>query len=263
MANIQTSGAISLTPPVRSNICIASPAYKSVYTGAYVESLFPLIVELRRRGIGLAFVQVDYADIVVARNYLISRFYFDYPACTHLLFLDNDMGFGSELIMDMLALNENVVGVILPKRKINLEKLHANGDKPFAEAYASACEFIGKPSPAGQQGRFVKTKRVGTGILLIKREAVATMIEKCPEINKRTKIRGALPSNLGGYVTPFDKMRVGDHELSEDFSFCHRWTELCGGTILASTSSPIKHVGELTIETKLADTWIAPQNEAP
>ena len=216
----------------------------------------------------------------MARNYLVSKFYFDYQSCTHLLFIDNDMGYDPTLIMDMLALDVGVSGVVYPKRKIDLQKLHASGSKPFQQAYAASCEFVGhipsmheKPSSIkviktvsgitinqtdqdNKRGPFIQAKRIGTGIMLIKRETIASMIEKCPEISGIKKPRNfKLFEKVGGYITPFNKVIVDGHELSEDFSFCHRWTEICGGGIMASTSSSIKHVGELTIDTKLSDTW--------
>lgn len=254
MATIQASGSIEVPFPKRHKVCIATPAYKSLYTGAYVESLFCLVDELRKQGIGLVFSHIDFADIVDARNYLISRFYFDHPSCSHLLFLDNDMGYDAKLILSMLELDTEVAGVIYPKRNINLEKLHAAGGKSFAEAYAKACEFIGPTLPE-KPGAFIKVKRIGAGILLIKRSAIATMIKMCPEISPTEKAKGKTFRHLSGFITPFKKVEESGIELSEDFSFCHRWTEQCGGTILASTSSPIKHVGEITIETKLSDSW--------
>ena len=257
MTNLQASGSIAIQVPKQRKICIATPAYKSLYTGAYVESLFQLVDEARKKGIGLAFAQVDIADIALARNYLVSRFYFDQPACTHLLFVDNDMGFPPELIMDMLAQDAGVVGVISPKRKIDLPKLHASSETPFHKAYAKACEFIGKKASPDERGPFIKVKQIGAGILLIKRETITTMLEKCPDISKSNKMKDFLFGKISRYITPFNKVQLNEVELSEDFSFCHRWTEQCGGTIMASTSSPIKHVGELTIETKFSDTWDA------
>jgi len=267
----------------RKTIFIASPAYKSLYASAYVESFFALTKEAQKRGIGLEFAHVDTADIVLSRNYLVSRFYFECPTASHLLFLDSDMGFPPSLIMKMLDLDSNVAGVIYPKRTINLEKLHSKAGVPFRKAYAESCEFVGllevwtkkfeielvggdketkvvQNNVRKQKAPFIKVKRVGTGVLLIKREAITKMIANCPEISKLNKPRGSkggMFDRLSNYITPFNKVVVDGHELSEDYSFCHRWTEQCGGTIMASTSSPIKHVGELTIETKFSDTWDA------
>lgn len=255
MTTPKATRSISVQLPRPRKILIASPAYKSLYTASYVLSLFNLVNEARNRSIATAFAQVDFADIVSSRNYLASQFYFDFRSCSHLLFLDNDMGYSASLIMDMLELNVDVSGVIYPKRQINLEKLHASGSKPFRQAYAESCEFIGQTNLPNQRGTFIKVKRIGTGILLIKRETIAKMIERCPEISKTKLRKESIFGKLGGYITPFNKVEVNGEELSEDFSFCHRWTEQCGGTIMASTSSPIKHVGEMTIETKLSDTW--------
>lgn len=255
MSVLQASGSFAIKSPKRDKICIATPAYKSLYTGAYVVSLFGLIEEARKNGIGLAFSQVDFADIVDARNYLVSRFYFDHPTCSHLLFLDNDMGYEASLIMEMLAQDAGLVGVISPKRSVDLQQLHAASGSPFKVAYAKACQFIGKAGLGKEKKPFISAKALGAGILLIKRETITTMIKMCPDISRPDKARPPIFKHLGGYITPFNKVSVDGQELSEDYSFCHRWTEQCGGAILASTSSPIRHVGELTVETKFSDTW--------
>lgn len=276
----QISAKRTFKLPHEKKVFVATPAYKSIYTSTYVVSLFSLINEAQKKRVGLTFSEIDTADIVMSRNYLVSLFYFNFPDSTHLLFLDSDMGYSPSLIMQMLELDANVSGVIYPKRVVNLEKLHANGSRPFLEAYANACEFVGQTdvhkkivldvNVAGKEFKhtqihsanpkrsFINAKKVGTGILLIKREAITKMIEQCPDISKAKKprgLKGGLFEKLRGYITPFNKIIVNDYELSEDYSFCHRWTEQCGGIIMANISSPIKHVGEITVETKFSDTW--------
>jgi len=93
-------------------------------------------------------------------------------------------------------------------------------------------------------------------VLLISRAAVAKMIEGCPEIvdTQRYK-RYPFADKLAGFIMPFNQIDLGDRELSEDLSFCHRWRKACGGKIYGSTASPIKHVGENTVISKLADSW--------
>lgn len=256
MANQTLTGTLFTNNAPLTKVCIATPAYRSSYAGAYVESLFGLTSEAPKHRVALCFSTIDYADVVTARNYLISRFYFNRTDCSHLLFLDSDMGFEAKLIFDMLALKQDVVGAIYPRRTVDLRKLHAKGNQPFEQAYAQACDFIGTPVGTPSKEPFIEVSGLGAGVLLISRAAVAKMIEGCPDIvdTQRYK-RYPFADKLAGFIMPFNKIDLGDRELSEDLSFCHRWRKACGGKIYGSTASPIKHVGENTVISKLADSW--------
>lgn len=257
------SGVINLNqgreqqPPLNVKVNIATPAYGSTYSGLYVRSLFDLMNTAPREGVQFSLSDIDYADVVMARNYLISNFYFNKPECSHLLFLDDDMGFDASLIYQMLRLNQPLVGTLYPKRQLDLRKLHAAHALPFEQAYAQACEFVGsgtstQMSAAGDG--FTEVKRCGTGVMLISRQCIDTMIRMCPAIvdDKRYK-KQPFGKRFTSFITPFNKIELEDSELSEDYSFCYRWTEFCQGKIYAATARRIRHMGQLVVETSYAD----------
>ncbi|MDO9525603.1 MAG: hypothetical protein Q7J57_08695 [Gemmobacter sp.] len=241
-------GQSSAKPAVQINI--ATPAYRSTYAGVYMTSIFDLLGR-KPANVGFSFSSVDYADIVMSRNYLISNFYYHKPDCDYLLFLDNDMGFKAELIAQMLALNQDVVGVIYPKRTLDLRQLQTSAGQDYDAAYAKACSFIGTPLPGHPiLNGFAQVDRIGTGILLISRKAIDRMITTLPEIVDGDQIKGTpFASKFENFLTPFNKVVENGRELSEDFSFCHRWVKGCGGSIYANVNQPVKHVAEIVIET--------------
>lgn len=254
-ARVQTTIRGSLAPPsgVR-NIFIATPSYGATFCGDYVRSLFMLLRSKQKVPTNFVFHYFDYADVVVARNYLISDFYFNHPASTHLLFLDDDMGYDASLIAEMLDLNEPLVGTIYSKRKIDLRKLHAAGDKPFEQALAQAHDFIGdERKPMQRKSGFMSVVQCGTGIMLIARACIDEMLAKMPGLVDETRFkRMPFADRFRTFITPFDKIKTGDIELSEDFSFCRRWIE-CGGTIWAHPGANIRHVGNMTYGAKYTD----------
>jgi len=236
-------------------VYIATPAYGATFAGDYVRSLFMLLRSKRKLPTEFLFHYFDYADVVVARNYLVSDFYFNHPQCTHLLFLDDDMGFEASLVSDMLDLGEPLVGTIYPKRKLDLKKLHAAGDLPFEKALAKSLEFIGAESrPQMEKSGFISVAQCGTGIMLISRDCIDEMVEKLPDIvdAKRFK-RMPFAHRFTRFITPFDKIKTGEIELSEDFSFCLRWREGCGGTIWAKPDANIRHIGQMSFAGKYTD----------
>ena len=233
---------------------IATPAYGGSFSAPYLHSLFATLTDGKARDIGFSFATVDVADIVLARNYLLSKFYFHQPRCSHILFVDDDMGFEASLLFDMLALEQDVVGVISPRRKLDLRQLHASRETDFDKAYAEACSFIGKPVGPGPVPGFPEVKQCGTGILLISRQAITTMIGACPDIVDERRHRNIpLGKEFDRFLTPFSRITLADRELSEDLSFCHRWTEQCGGRIYASTAARVAHVGQLNVVSRYMD----------
>jgi hypothetical protein len=247
-------GTVTVPTAVR-RVYLATPAYGSTFSGEYVRSIFMLLRSKPKLSTEFLFYYFDYADVVTARNYLISDFYYHHPQCTHLLFVDDDMGFDASLIFEMLDLNEPVVGTIYTKRRVDLQKLHAAHDQPFETALARAMEFIGEERrPQERKGPFMSVERCGTGIMLISRACIDEMIRKLPDIvdTKRFKLM-PFGERFTTFLTPFDKVRTDAVELSEDFSFCRRWVSDCGGKIWAHPSSNIRHVGPMTFAAKYTD----------
>lgn len=255
------SGKIQLPPrrtdDKRPHIAIATPAYKGEFSTAYVRSLFMLLNAAPAMGLRFSFSEFDYADIVTSRNTLLSNFFYNMTNCSHLLFIDADMGFPSKLIGEMVALQEDVVGVVYPKRSIDLEKLHGLYADSYAKAYAKACRFIGSPKqPHPRNPGFRKVDSCGTGIMLISRECITLMLEHSPSIlDTRRFKRWGMPwaATFSSFLTPFNKIELEDREFSEDLSFCRRWTEDCSGAIYANITHDIEHVGITTIKTSQAN----------
>ena len=237
-------------PSIRHKVNLATPAYKGEYTSAYVRSLYSLLSATPSAKTRFSFSEVDYSDIVTSRNYLISNFYFNKTDCSHILFIDSDMGFPHQLIGDMLALNEEVVGVSYPKRTLHPSRLHALNNLPFQKAYAQSCDFIGiGKTPHPTNPAFRRADGCGTGILLISRSCINAMIEKCPDIvdNKRFR-QMPFAERFDSFITPFNKILLDDRELSEDLSFCQRWINHCDGKIYVNIAHEIEHVGSVTVK---------------
>ncbi len=236
-------------------INIATPAYKAEYHSSYVRSLYALLTKAPSMELQFSFSEIDYSDIVVSRNYLISNFFYNKEDCSHMLFIDADMGFPFQLIADMVGLGEGIVGVAYQKRTIDLKKLHTHSGLPFRQAYAQACDFIGKPSEAHPRNpAFRQADCCGTGIMLISRQAIQSLIERCPEVVDNTRFKKMPFGNIfDRFITPFSKINLDDRELSEDLSFCHRWTHHCYGKIFLNITHDIEHASSFTLSTCYSD----------
>lgn len=279
-----TSVKFSPPPGTVAVVDVATPSYRSQFSAQYVHSLFSFVAKASSRKIHLTYSNFDGAEIVTARNYMISNFYYNKPHCTHLLFIDDDMGFEPKLLFSMIDLKQDLVGVIAPKRSIDLRKLHESKDLPFEKAYAKALQFIGVPKAArkrktvsisaqvsGQEGTskpsivtdkmsvtpFMEVESCGAGIMLISRKCIDRMIQCCPDIvdTVRFKRHPFIAKDFKEkFLTPFSPITTGNRSMSEDISFCYRWTDLCGGKVFAAATSKIVHVGQLIVEGRYSDS---------
>ena len=229
-------------------ITVATPAFGEMFYTPYVQSLLRLQRMADQRKWTIRHSAISYAYVGEARNALLTHWY-DKSDSTHLLFVDADMGFEPQLIFDMVALDKPITGVIYTKRHIDLKKLAtiaAKGEKP-ERAIAQAHDFIIRPLRGRQPGRikgFMQVAGCGTGIMLIKRSAVATMLKTLPEINDtRAKATSPLAADLDRLIRAFDTIIFDGAPLMDDFAFCHRWQVLCKGEIWAGADQSVTHIG--------------------
>jgi hypothetical protein len=231
-----------------TKLMIATPAYGEIFYAPYVQSVIALSRLAHRKQWDFVFESLSYAEVSEARNYLLTRF-FDKTDASHLLFVDADMGFPAKLVSDMLAFDKPVIGVIAPKRQIDLKKVAtlARSEPNIDVAIARAHEFAMRrhPSAGPVRNGFIEVEGCGAGILVIERSCVAELLRKMPEISDEASSgRTPLTKELPRLIRAFDPLvREDGARLSEDYAFCQRWRGVCGGEIWANITHQITHVG--------------------
>ena len=104
-----------------ANILICIPAYGNLVSVATLNTTHALIQMFGSKGIRAGIAAFSYPEISEARNILLTGWYDGCPDATHLLFIDNDMGFPVNLIADMLIFDEPVIGTMCPKKTIPIQ----------------------------------------------------------------------------------------------------------------------------------------------
>lgn len=231
-----------------TSITVATPAFGEIFYTPYVQSLVRFQNAAHQRNWAIRHMAMSYAHINESRNALLTRWY-DKSDSSHLLFVDADMGFEPQLIFDMVAFDKPVVGVIYTKRQLDLQKLAmlaGKGEKPD-RAIARAHDFIVRPLRGRQPRRirgFIEVAGCGTGVMLIQRAAIATMLKMLPDISDATaKIASPLAAGLDRMIRAFDNITVDGALLVNDFAFCHRWQALCKGELWARADQAVTHIG--------------------
>lgn len=216
------------------------PAYKNQLTGSTLLATHALAAAFHNRGISWGISSISNPDIEWVRNWAITHWYDKLTQYSHLLFVDDDMAFMPDVVLDMLTFGEPVVGALYPKKTI---------DRQWAVS--------GIPTPQ-QRGPFIEVEGLGCGCFLIRRDAITAMIEKMPQIidTRVNTIDSALFREAGvtRMIRAFDCINdVARGKVSEDISFGRRWRE-CGGQVWAATHHKIVHVGPFEFADQYS-TW--------
>jgi len=195
------------------------------------------------------------STISLVRNAIVAAFL--QSDADLLLMLDADQAIHPDTLARMIDLDRPVVGCIYPARRFDGGKARAAADPK--QLVAQAMSFIGKLITDGSgtapvEGGFARAEHVGTGILLLRREAIERLMDHYPELEGRGFGEDAYPQYNGGgrwgFFNPIDN--DAGVPLSEDLSFCRRW-RAAGGEIWADVTSTTLHVGRHTFIGSLAE----------
>jgi len=232
-----------------ADIFIAVPAFGQTITATTFLATHSLRQHLMNKGIGGGISTLSFPDIAELRSMFMTVWYDTMPNSTHMLFIDADMGFPPDLVSDMILFDEPVVGTIYRQRK-----------EPVSWAGSGT-----GASQTERRGNFMLVEGVGFGCTLIRRDAIAKMIEKFPDlIDTRLHLHPAgetlRQTGTNRLLRFFEKMDIPDRGLiSEDLSFCLRWAE-CGGKVWANIGHRISHVGPYDFAGRYLDTVEAQAN---
>ena len=244
------------------HILIAVPTMAGLMKAKTATTLILLMRQLTSAGIAAEYLNVDSSDIVYARNFF-AREMLRLEALDGLLFVDSDMSFRPALVRRMLNLGADVVATAYPKRTLNMDQYsramaatEGFSDEAKARVLANTYNFTCVPSwntprPGNMQvaGGFAKMAAAGMGCTLISRAALQAMIDGKVVDQRRDIIDGDNQLAWGF----FDCLKVGDITLSEDFSFCYRWTRLLGRDLWVNIDETVSHLGDFSHEARYID----------
>jgi hypothetical protein len=228
-------------------VYLATPCYGGVLTLQFMQSVLALQAACRERGVGL---EIDLmggdALITRARSRLAARF-LDHPQATHILFCDADIGFAPGNVFRLLEADKAVIAAVCPMKYIDWERTRAAAKAGAPDMMAASLGYVVRFIPTADhsvqvEGGIAKVAYGGTGFLLIRREAMQSIVDAHPELEAKMGDMGDKLADRA--VMVFETMiepETGQY-LSEDYAFCRRWRDL-GGEIWADMEARLTHVG--------------------
>lgn len=223
-------------PRVNLSACrlmIATPSIDARLCSAYVISLSKTWRLLMQHGVDVELFILDKCSVLHhARNRLVSKFL--QSACTHLLFIDDDMGWPEYAPLELMAHDKDIIAAVGRTKE----------DDPPTFCVRWSKDTLKYDNRTG----LMRVDRVGTGFMLIARRC----LERMSAAYQDRAYHDALdPQEMIAPVFWADT--IGNELIGEDFLFCDRWRAL-GGEIWIDPSITIEHVGHHTFVGNYAET---------
>tara|TARA_B110000503_G_scaffold35548_1_gene58119 strand:- start:1729 stop:2598 length:870 start_codon:yes stop_codon:yes gene_type:complete len=226
----------------KQRLFIGTPMYGGQCTGIYTKSTNDLSMLCSTHKIPMKYYFLFNESLIQrARNYIVDEFM--RSDCTHLLFIDADIGFDPRDALALLALQisdpekYDIVCGPYPKKTIAWEKVSIAAqqgigkDNPFElEQYTS--DFVFNPVAGIKQFKLSEPVQVaegGTGFMLITRAALEKYRDSYPELAYRPDhVRTEQFDGSRDIHAYFDCIidPKSRRYLSEDYFFCHKAREI-------------------------------------
>lgn len=166
----------------KAKLFIACPMYGGQCAGMFTRSIADLTALCTKYGIPMRFYFLFNESLVTrARNYCADEFV--RSDCTHLMFIDSDIGFDANDVIAMLGMSlqnddYHVLCGPYPKKTISWEKIKAAVDKGVADQDPNVLEnyvgdYVFNPKKGGGSisvGEPCEVLEGGTGFMMIQRQ---------------------------------------------------------------------------------------------
>jgi hypothetical protein len=228
-------------------LVIATPCFGGQVSAIYAASMFRLQKALRAApDIELKILLKDGDALITRARASLAAQFLDDPDSTHLLFVDADIGFEPAQVLRLIDCGADVCAAVYPIKRLDWERIArtvaAARPKPGSAALRYVYE-VDDDAVVTSRGGFVKVRYAGTGFLLVQRAGLERMCAHYPALRyARDHSLQAATESANRYALFDPIIDPSGTYLSEDFSFCSRWTSM-GGEIWADLASSLDHVG--------------------
>jgi hypothetical protein len=241
---------------VRS-VLIAVPTTGGIMKSNTGVTVGHIVKALLRAGVDAHIHNVDSADIITARD-IYANMLLHSSAWDALFFVDSDMEFNPQFVLRLLSLNVEFAAASCTKRNLDVARLvnayREHGDLGVATAQSSVFNVMeswsGAPVrlPPPRDG-FIPMAAVGMACALVRKSVLQQMVEK-GVVQKRADLKG--PNNVTCWSF-FSQIDRDGSPLTEDYSFCFRWTNEMRKDLWVCIDEPIGHVGSFSYKALYSD----------
>jgi len=247
------------------HVYILSPCYGGMCHVNYMITLMNTQSLFAKYKINLTVLFMQNESLIPrARNNLIAKAMND-PTMTHVMFIDSDITWTPFDIIKLLIGDRPIIGGIYPLKRYNWSKLLPSESNPnpiqsildtrdaskFQNLFNDVDYIQHKlldynvnylSNHIKIDNNKVCVKHVATGFMMITRNTIDVMFEHYKS-TKYTDDVNALSVDENKYAYAlFDCAVIDKHYYSEDWLFCHRWSEI-GGSVWMDIGINLTHSG--------------------
>ena len=259
--------SISIEELRKRKLFLAAPMYGGQCAGMFAKSVADLTSLCTSNGIEMrSYFLFNESLITRARNYCVDEFM--RSGCTHMMFIDSDIGFDPRDVLAMLALQGDdseydVLAGPYPKKCISWEKIKLAVDKGVADEDPNVLErFVGDYvfNPKGGSGNIridqpVEVLEVGTGFMMTRRSAFEKFEKAYPQYSYKPDHVRTEAFDGSREIMQYFQAEIDPRSkryLSEDYWFCQKLIDI-GGKIWYCPWMKLQHVGSYIFGGSLVD----------
>ena len=238
-------------------LVLCTPMYSSGISPGYLSSVLQLQDMCNQLKLSFTYRFLTNESLITRGRNRLCKSFLDIPDATHLLFIDADIEFRPQDILDLLNADKDVIGAPYCCKALLWDRVAKMANDGITDPN-KLCNAALQPvlniinNNVDTSSNIASVYEIGTGILLIKRSVLELMIEK----NPNNYILMDTPSDLNcsieerKYYVFFDTLIDGTRYLSEDYVFCKKCREL-DIKIHLLLNANTKHWGTYAYEYKL------------
>ena len=251
-----------------TKVYILTPCYNGTVYVNYMQCLINTLKTFLDIGIPLS-VEFCKCDSLVprARNNLIAKAMAD-PTMTHAMFIDADISWEPLDIIKLIISDKALIGGIYPLKQYQWNKLLKDPQNPYntnvvqtmlmkkngsqlasiiSDETTVQCNMVKYnvnyiDSMLKIEYNMAKVKHIATGFMMIQRNVLERLMVALPKTKYVDDVGFLKPHEQPYAYALFDCEVVDGHYYSEDWLFCHRWTQL-GGDTWMDVSINLTHTG--------------------
>lgn len=246
------------------SIFVGAPMYGGNCTGLFCKSTNDLSKVCAQYGIELKFYYLFNESLVQrARNYVTDEFL--RSDCTHLMFIDSDIGFKPKDVLSLLALQVSepekydIITGPYPKKSISWDKVEkaVSLGKETSQLSFFGSEYVFNVAEGQSSFRLdtpVEVSEAGTGFMLIPRSTLEKYAAAYPELSYLPDHRSTENFNGRREITAFFDCEIDPDSrryLSEDYFFCRNARKI-GINLHMCPWMELQHVGSYTFRGSMA-----------
>lgn len=210
------------------NLFVATPMYGGMCIGNYASALMQMPLICSRAGVKMYYTYMMNESLITrARNSLAHDFLAS--DATHLMFIDADIGFNPNDIIEMVKRDVDICCGLYPKKEIHWQRVAdaVNKGVPADQLKDHVGTFVvnlvNNERQEVRMNELLEISNGGTGFMLIKREVFEALADKVPEYNSDMYLAvdterkpKAIKEFFATSIDPDSNNRL----LSEDYHFC-------------------------------------------